>query len=115
NENTTAPPPLTSPPSEIDAWLLAYIPSIVRPTTPLFELSPLRFSDAPPLNEILSDKSIYDVTLRIPYPYTPAHADQFLRYAMEINLATVAARKYPLILALRDTEEWKMALQQMKQ
>ena len=41
-------------------------------------LSELRSSDSLALVEHLHDRDIYDRTLRIPFPYTDAHAEDFL-------------------------------------
>ena len=41
-------------------------------------LSEFRSSDKAALVENLNDRDIYDRTLRIPFPYTDAHADAFL-------------------------------------
>ena len=41
-------------------------------------LTEYRCSDKCALVEYLNDKDIYDLTLRIPYPYTEAHAEEWL-------------------------------------
>lgn len=41
-------------------------------------LSEFRPSDKPALIECLNDRDIYDLTLRIPFPYTDADAEAFL-------------------------------------
>jgi len=43
-----------------------------------FQLTEFRASDAEALVQWLADKEIYDRTLRIPFPYTPADAERWL-------------------------------------
>jgi RimJ/RimL family protein N-acetyltransferase len=47
-------------------------------------LSDLRLSDKEALVQHLNDRDIYDRTLRIPYPYTEAHADEWFVRVGEI-------------------------------
>ena len=44
-------------------------------------LSEFRSSDKPALIEHLNDRDIYDRTLRIPFPYTDADADEWLSHS----------------------------------
>ena len=66
-----------------------------------FSLSEIRPSDKPALVEHLNDREIYEGTLRIPFPYTDADADQFL--------AAVAAETqihgHPVQLAIRNAQQ----------
>ena len=48
-------------------------------------LSEFRPSDKPALIEHLNDRDIYDRTLRIPFPYTEADADEWLALAAKIT------------------------------
>src|SRR5262249_15532235 len=48
-------------------------------------LSAFRLGDEPALVELLSDKDIYDRTLRIPYPYTEASAGEWLEIAARMT------------------------------
>lgn len=48
-------------------------------------LSELQPDDRPALVEHLNDKAIYDLTLRIPYPYTEAAAGQFLERVAAVS------------------------------
>ena len=48
-------------------------------------LSEFRSSDKPALIEHLNDRDIYDRTLRIPYPYTDADADEWLALVAKIT------------------------------
>jgi RimJ/RimL family protein N-acetyltransferase len=48
-------------------------------------LSELRPSDKPALVEHLNDRDIYDRTLRIPFPYTDATADEWLALVAKIT------------------------------
>jgi RimJ/RimL family protein N-acetyltransferase len=48
-------------------------------------LSEFRSSDKPALIQHLNDKDIYDRTLRIPFPYTDASADEWLALVARIT------------------------------
>ena len=50
-------------------------------------LTEVRSSDKPALVEYLNDRDIYDRTLRIPYPYTDASADEWLAVVAKIDPA----------------------------
>ena len=66
-----------------------------RPTTPgaavkivvndQVHLSEFRSSDKPALVQHLNDRDIYDRTLRIPFPYTDASADEWLALIAKIT------------------------------
>ena len=49
------------------------------------ELSEFRSSDKPALVQHLNDRDIYDRTLRIPFPYTDATADEWLALVARIT------------------------------
>ena len=49
------------------------------------ELSEFRSSDKPALVQHLNDRDIYDRTLRIPFPYTDATADEWLALVAKIT------------------------------
>jgi RimJ/RimL family protein N-acetyltransferase len=51
----------------------------------LVHLSEFRSSDKPALVQHLNDRDIYDRTLRIPFPYTDAAADEWLALAAKIT------------------------------
>jgi putative acetyltransferase len=61
-------------------------------------LSEFHPSDRPALVEYLNDRAIYDQTLRIPFPYTEADADQFLTR----NARTTLEQGQPLAWAIRE-------------
>ena len=48
-------------------------------------LSEFRSSDKPALVQHLNDRDIYDRTLRIPFPYTDASADEWLALVAKIT------------------------------
>ena len=48
-------------------------------------LSEFRSSDKPALVQHLNDQDIYDRTLRIPFPYTDASADEWLALVAKIT------------------------------
>ena len=48
-------------------------------------LSEFRSSDKPALLQYLNDRDIYDRTLRIPFPYTEAAADEWLALVARIT------------------------------
>lgn len=62
-------------------------------------LTEIRPSDKEALLEHLADRSIYENTLRIPYPYTEADADWWLAY---IDEKTSKNQGQPVIWAIRD-------------
>jgi RimJ/RimL family protein N-acetyltransferase len=51
----------------------------------LVHLSEFRSSDKPALIQYLNDPDIYDCTLRIPFPYTDASADEWLALVAKIT------------------------------
>jgi RimJ/RimL family protein N-acetyltransferase len=61
-------------------------------------LSEFRPSDVPALVEHLAAKEIYDRTLRIPYPYTAAHAEAWLAIAAK----NADRHGQPIDFAIRD-------------
>lgn len=61
-------------------------------------LSPLHESDTPELVCLLNERSIYDNTLRIPFPYTADDAEFFLNLIHE----TTTRHGHPLHFAIRD-------------
>lgn len=63
-------------------------------------LSEFRPSDKPALLEHLQEKEIYDRTLRIPYPYTEADADEWLALTARIT----QQQGQPIHWAIRDTD-----------
>lgn len=64
-------------------------------------LSELRPSDGPALCTHLQDNEIFENTLTVPRPYTPADAEYFLGLAAEKN----REHCHPVIWAIRDAEE----------
>ncbi|KAJ3108402.1 hypothetical protein HDU96_007539 [Phlyctochytrium bullatum] len=112
---TTTAPTIDSAPEEIDAWLRSQVPAIPLcrvqddlTTDTGFDLTPTYLSDAARLTEILQDKTIYDHTLRIPYPYKLANAEWYLGHTMKTILATVVEGKPLTILALRERATGRM-------
>jgi RimJ/RimL family protein N-acetyltransferase len=65
-------------------------------------LSEMRPSDKPALLEHLKEKEIYDHTLRIPYPYTEADADDWLK---QLGKAT-EQQGQPVLWAIRNEKEF---------
>ena len=68
------------------------------PVNDTIHLSALRPSDKPALLEHLNDRDIYERTLRIPFPYTEADADYFLR----IDAEATAKHGHPVHFAIRE-------------
>jgi len=64
-------------------------------------LSEIRPSDKPALVEHLKEKEIYDRTLRIPYPYTPADADAWLALVQR----TTQEQGRPVAWAIRNAAD----------
>lgn len=64
-------------------------------------LTEIRATDRAALVEHLSDRAIYDLTLRLPYPYTPADADQWL----ELVETQAHEQGYPVNWAIRTAQE----------
>jgi ribosomal-protein-alanine N-acetyltransferase len=62
-------------------------------------LTELRRSDRESLVEWLTDREIYDRTLRIPYPYTLADADRWIDI---VELSTQANGGEPVVWAIRE-------------
>lgn len=76
-------------------------------------LSPITMADKPALLEHMQAKEIYDATLTVPYPYTPADADKWIqskleltqRLGFETNLAIRTAEGYLIgSIAVDDVE-----------
>jgi [ribosomal protein S5]-alanine N-acetyltransferase len=65
-------------------------------------LSEIRPSDKPALLEHLREKEIYDHTLRIPYPYTEADADDWLALVAK----AIQQQGQPVQWAIRIEEEY---------
>jgi RimJ/RimL family protein N-acetyltransferase len=63
-------------------------------------LSEFLASDKPALVEHLREKAIYDRTLRIPYPYTEAHADEW----MALSAGITQQQGQPVHWAIRNQE-----------
>jgi RimJ/RimL family protein N-acetyltransferase len=63
-------------------------------------LSEFLASDKPALLEHLKEKAIYDRTLRIPYPYTEADADEWLA----LSAKTTQQQGQPVHWAIRNQE-----------
>jgi hypothetical protein len=51
----------------------------------LVHLSEFRSSDKPALVQHLNDRDIYDRTLRVPFPYTDASAEEWLALIAKIT------------------------------
>ena len=68
------------------------------PVNDTIHLSALRPSDKPALFEHLNDRDIYERTLRIPFPYTEADADYFLR----VDAEATAKHGHPVHFAIRE-------------
>jgi RimJ/RimL family protein N-acetyltransferase len=64
-------------------------------------LTELRPSDKAALVEYLNDRDIYDRTLRIPHPYTPAHAEEWLARIGRIT----EEQGQPVTWAIRDRQD----------
>jgi RimJ/RimL family protein N-acetyltransferase len=64
-------------------------------------LSEIRPSDKPAFVEHLAAKEIYDCTLRIPYPYTEAHADAWLEFVAK----STKRHGQPVHWAIRDSAD----------
>src|SRR6185295_5523311 len=70
-------------------------------------LTELRPSDKAAMLEHLSERSeIHEHTLRIPYPYTKADADKFLRYVA----GQTASCGRPLTFAIRDENDFMIGI-----
>jgi [ribosomal protein S5]-alanine N-acetyltransferase len=65
-------------------------------------LTEFRPSDKPALVEHQNDKEIYDRTLRIPYPYTDTHADEWLG----IYAKATQQQGRPVHFAIRNAEDY---------
>src|SRR6516164_2279035 len=65
-------------------------------------LTEFRPSDKPALIEHLREKEIYDRTLRIPYPYTEADAEEWLA----IVAKTTKQQGRPVSWAIRNAEDY---------
>jgi ribosomal-protein-alanine N-acetyltransferase len=65
-------------------------------------LTEVRPTDKPALVEHLNDKEIYDRTLRIPYPYTDASAEEWLAVVAK----TTQQQGRPVQWAIRNTEDY---------
>src|SRR5262245_52680546 len=64
-------------------------------------LSEFRSSDKPALVQHLNDRDIYDRTLRIPFPYTDASADEWMALVAKIT----QQQGRPVQWAIRNTED----------
>lgn len=64
-------------------------------------LSEFRLDDGPALITLLNDRTIYERTLRIPYPYTEADADA----GFDIVARTTARHGRPVHWVIRDRDE----------
>src|SRR5262245_61663990 len=64
-------------------------------------VSELRASDKVSIVEPLAEKEIYDLTLRIPYPYTEADADKWLAHLAD----STRLNGQPATWAIRDTSD----------
>jgi RimJ/RimL family protein N-acetyltransferase len=64
-------------------------------------LSELRASDRDALIEHLNDRDIYDRTLRIPFPYTEAAADEWLALVARVT----EQQGYPVHFAIRRADD----------
>jgi RimJ/RimL family protein N-acetyltransferase len=65
------------------------------------ELSEFRSSDKPALVQHLNDRDIYDRTLRIPFPYTDATADDWLALVARIT----EQQGRPVQIAIRSADD----------
>jgi len=70
------------------------------PLTSQISLTEFRLSDKPTCVERSGDREIYEGTLRIPHPYTPAHFDQW----MEIIAESEARHGEPVNFAIRESD-----------
>src|SRR5262252_6850255 len=64
-------------------------------------LSEFRSSDKPALVQHLNDRDIYDRTLRIPFPYAEADADEWLALVAKIT----KQQGQPVHWAIRSTDD----------
>jgi RimJ/RimL family protein N-acetyltransferase len=64
-------------------------------------LTEVRPADKPALVKQLNDKEIYDRTLRIPYPYTDTHAEEWLALVAKIT----QEQGRPVQWAIRNAED----------
>jgi RimJ/RimL family protein N-acetyltransferase len=65
------------------------------------ELSEFRSSDTDALIEYLNDRDIYDRTLRIPFPYSQANAEEWLVHVVKIT----EQQGRPVHWAIRSSDE----------
>ena len=72
--------------------------SVRIPVNNRIELTEFRPSDRADLLEFLNNREIYDCTLRIPFPYTNAHFDQWLNIVSQ----SIAQHGQPVHFALRE-------------
>jgi RimJ/RimL family protein N-acetyltransferase len=64
-------------------------------------LTEFRRADKATLVESLNDRQIYDCTLRVPYPYTDAHAEEWL----ELDEQATLEHGQPVRWAIRNSED----------